>query len=310
MNTRLIACSYSVREAQSSGTPIVALESTLLAHGLPWPANLQTALDSQAAVREKGAEPATIAIVGGRLCIGLDDAQLEYVARSGKFIKASRRDIALAISKGMDAATTVSATIAIAMMAGLTVMATGGLGGVHRNAGHSFDVSGDLDALQAASGMLVVCSGAKNLLDISATLEVLETRGLPVVGYQTDTFPAFTSTSSGLPLDWRTDSPQAAAAMWSLHRALGLPGALILAQPVPVQLAVPFEDSERAIACAMRSAANEAIRGKQVTPYLLNAVREFNGERTLEANRALIVANAALAAEVAVAAKALSDAAS
>ena len=222
-----------VAAALASGRGVVALESTLIAHGLPWPDNLETARRSEAAVREAGAEPATIAVLGGTIRVGLDDAELEGLARSDRFLKASRRDLGSAVARNLDAATTVSATLWIARRAGLGVLATGGLGGVHRGASTTFDISADLDELAEGDGMAVICSGVKSILDVPATLDALETRGVAVVGYRTDTFPAFTSESSGLPLETRVETPAEAAAIVRAHRTLGLPGALIIAQPVP-----------------------------------------------------------------------------
>ena len=215
------------------GGPVVALESTLVAQGLPWPDNLQTALESEAAVRRGGALPATIAVIGGQVRVGLNEAELESLARSGRFLKAGRRDLGAAVSRGLDAATTVSATLWIARSAGIGVMATGGLGGVHRGADRTFDVSADLDELARADGQLVVCSGVKSILDVPATLEMLETLGVAVVGYRTGDFPAFTSPTSGLPLEARVDSADEAARLVASHRELGIPGAVVLAQSVP-----------------------------------------------------------------------------
>lgn len=279
----------------------VALESTLIAHGLPRPDNLETARDSEAAVREAGAEPTTIAVLGGAIRVGLDAGELERLARApaGSVLKAGRRDLAWAVARGIDAATTVGATLWIARQHGLDVMATGGLGGVHRGAGRTFDVSADLDELARADGALVVCSGVKSILDVPATLEVLETRGVLVVGYGTDEFPAFTALSSGLPVEARVDTPAEAAELVRAHRKLGLPGAVVLAQPPPTGLALGREEMEAALGEALRRAEERGIAGKAITPFLLDAVREATGGRSLAANKALIVANARLAGEVA-----------
>ena len=207
------SCSAEVGEARAGGRPVVALESTLIAHGLPWPDNLETARGAEEAVRRAGATPATIAVLGGVIRVGLSDEELERVARSGTFLKAGRRDLAAAVARGLDAATTVSATLWIARRRGIGVMATGGLGGVHRDAATTFDVSADLDELGRADGVVVTCSGVKSILDVPATLEVLETRGVAVVGYRTDEFPAFLTRSSGLPLDVRAESPGEVAAL-------------------------------------------------------------------------------------------------
>lgn len=288
-----------VARALASAGPVVALESTLIAHGLPRPENLQTARASEAAVRRAGAVPATIAVVGGVVRVGLSDDELEGIARSKTFLKAGRRDLGAVVAKRMDAATTVSATLRIARDAGIGVMATGGLGGVHRGASESFDVSTDLDELARADGVLVVCSGVKSILDIPATLETLETLGVLVVGYRTGHFPAFTTRSSEIPLEWRADSPDEAAAIVRAHRALGLPGSVVLARPVSSAVAIEGDELRAALAVALDEARRRGISGKAITPFLLDALRQETGGRSLEANRALIVDNAGLAGEVA-----------
>jgi pseudouridine-5'-phosphate glycosidase len=290
-----------VREALSEGRGVVTLESTLIAQGLPWPENIETAHQAEEAVRTAGAVPATIAVVGGRFHIGLAAEELERVAHLGSFVKASRRDLAVAVARGLDVATTVSATLWIARQAGLFVMATGGLGGVHRDAAVTFDISTDLDELARADGMLVVCSGFKSILDLPATLDALETRGVPIAGYRTDELPAFTTRSSGLPLETRVDSPAEAATLVRAHQAIGLPGAVVLAQPVPEADALDRETMETALADATAEARREHIAGKALTPFLLDRIRRATGGRSLRANRSLIVANARLAGEVAVA---------
>ena len=281
----------------------VALESTLIAHGLPWPDNLETARASEEAVRGAGAEPATIAVLGGSIRVGLTPEELEELARlpAGSILKAGRRDLAWAVARGRDAATTVGATLWVARRQGIGVMATGGLGGVHRGAERTFDVSADLDELARGDGALVVCSGVKSILDVPATLEVLETRGVLVVGYGTDEFPAFTTISSGLPVEARVDSPAEAAELIRTHRRLGLPGAIVLAQPPPADLALSRDEMESALGGALRLADERGIVGKAITPFLLDAIREATGGRSLAANKALIVANARLAGEVAAA---------
>jgi pseudouridine-5'-phosphate glycosidase len=246
--------------------------------------------------------PATAAVLGGVPRLGLDADELERMARApGGFLKAGRRDLGFAVARGRDVATTVSATLRLARRAGVGVLATGGLGGVHRGASESFDVSTDLDELARADGALVVCSGVKSILDVPATLEVLETRGVPVVGYQTDEFPAFTTRSSGLPLDCRADTPAEAAAVVVAHRLLGLPGAVVLAQPVPEAVALDRDVMEAALAAALNEARALGVSGKAVTPFLLDRLRAATAGRSLAANTALIVANAGLAGAVAVA---------
>ncbi|HWE35732.1 MAG TPA: pseudouridine-5'-phosphate glycosidase, partial [Isosphaeraceae bacterium] len=289
-----------VAGAIAGGRGVVALESTLITHGLPWPENLDTARASEEAVRRAGAVPATVALLGGVVRIGLDAQELERVAREpGGFLKAGRRDLGWAVARRLDAATTVSATLRLARTAGIGVMATGGLGGVHREAATTFDVSNDLDELARADGCLVVCSGVKSILDVPATLEQLETRGVLVVGYGTDEFPAFTTGSSGLPLDARVDTPGEAAAVVAAQRALALPGAVVLAQPVPEADALDREAMETALADALAEARRQNVTGKAVTPFLLDRIRRATGGRSLRANRALVAANARLAGEVA-----------
>ena len=291
-----------VSQALQDGRGVVALESTLIAHGLPWPENLETARQCEANVRQAGAVPATIAIFQGVTRIGLSDDELEQLAqaRSVRFLKASRRDLSICLAQLKDAATTVSATLWIARMAGIPIMATGGLGGVHRGASTTFDLSTDLDELARADGVGVVCSGVKSILDISATLEYLETRGVAVVGYRTDTFPAFTTVSSGLPVESRVDTPDQAAALLRIHRGLKLPGAVVLAQPVNVDDALDRQVMETALAQGLELAQRRGIQGKAVTPFLLDHLRASTGGRSLQANKALIVANASLAGEIAV----------
>jgi len=294
--------SPEVAGALARGGGVVALESTLIAQGLPWPVNLETARAAEDAVRRAGAVPATVAVFGGEVRIGLTGHELEGVARTpGGFLKASRRDLGWVVARGLDAATTVSATLWIARKAGVGVMATGGLGGVHRGAAETFDVSNDVDELARADGVLVVCSGVKSILDVEATLELLETRGVAVVGYRADEFPAFTTRSSGLPLGARVETPEDAAEVIAAHRALRLPGAVVLAQPVPENVALDRGEMERALTGAAAEARARGVSGKAITPFLLDRLREATGGRSLAANTALIVSNAALAGAVAVA---------
>lgn len=288
-----------IARALAEGRGIVALESTLITHGLPAPDNVAVALASEAAVRAAGAVPATVAVLGGAIRVGLTGAEIEALARTAGVFKASRRDLGACVARAIDAATTVSATLRVARLAGIGVMATGGLGGVHRGAGATFDVSTDLDELARADGMALVCAGAKSILDIPGTLELLETRGVPVVGYGTDTFPAFTAESSGCPVEHRVDSPAEATRVVRAHRALGLPGAVVIAQPVPAEVAVPGDLMAGAIDSALAAAAAAGVVGKAVTPFLLDRVRQATGGRSLVANKALIVANAALAGRIA-----------
>jgi pseudouridine-5'-phosphate glycosidase len=322
MSAERFEFSQAIGSVAKRNGPVVVLESTVIAHGLPRPDNLETALEMEAVVRECGALPATIAILDGVVRIGLSPAEIEHLARSadsqshtgslktgpletaspGQFPKANRRDLSVLLAHHGTAATTVSATLWLAIRSGLgpCVMATGGLGGVHLGAADSFDISTDLDALARADGSIVVCSGFKSILDVAASLEALETRGVAVVGYRTRDFPAFTTVSSGLSLEHRVESPEEAALLARTHRELGLPGAIVLANPAPVAEAVDRDLMDSALEAAFQ-AARRNVSGKGITPFLLEAVRRATGGKSLRSNRALLVANARLAAEVAVA---------
>lgn len=289
-----------VREALSAGQPVVALESTLIAHGLPWPTNLETANSAELAVRESGAVPATIAVWKGQPTVGLSATQLAKLARATDVLKASRRDLSTAVAQQRTAATTVSATMYLAAQAGLGFFATGGIGGVHRGASESFDISADLIEL-ARTPVLVVCAGAKSILDLPRTLEMLETLGVPIIGYGTDRFPAFYVRDSGLPVSARCDTPDSAAKLFAAHVRMGGGGA-ILAQPVAENVALSREEVNEAISEAEKEAVARGVRGGALTPFLLARLAEQTQGRTLRANQDLIVANARLAAEVAVSA--------
>lgn len=287
----------AVAAALHSGRPVVALESTLIAHGLPWPLNLQTARAAELAVREEGAVPATIGVWRGRLTVGLTDEELEGLARNEEVLKASRRDLACAVVQGLTAATTVAATMFLAHQAGIRLFATGGIGGAHRAAEHSWDISADLLEL-SRTPVAVVCAGAKSILDVSRTLEVLETHGVPVVGYATDEFPAFYLVSSGERVCARVDNPEQAANLLSIHWQLGGAG-VVLAQPVVADVALEEGEFEVAFRQAERQAADASVRGKELTPFLLNRLAEVTEGKTLHANQVLVIANARLAARVA-----------
>lgn len=292
----------AVRAALEAGRPLVALESTVISHGLPWPDNLELARKMEATVRAAGAEPATLAVLAGRVHIGLSDSELEHLATSTTVLKVSRRDFPVAFAQQRDGATTVAGTLIAAHWAGLRVFATGGIGGVHRTAGGqpSTDISADLPEL-ARTPVIVVCAGAKAILDLPATLEWLETHGVPVVGYQTDEFPAFYSRSSGLQLEARADSPEAVAA---LARALwdsGLGGGMLVTVPCPAEAARPAEEMERAIALAVPEAEARGLRGKALTPFLLSRIAELTHGASKAANLALLQNNARVAALIAVA---------
>jgi len=297
----LLQLAPEVAQALAAGRPVVALESTLIGHGLPWPRNLETARRLERTVRRAGAVPATVAILDGELVVGLDGAGLERIARAGpRVVKVSRRDLAWVVARRLDGATTVAGTMMIAAAAGIGVFATGGIGGVHRGAGTSFDVSADLEEL-ARSPVAVVCAGAKSILDLGATLEALETRGVPVIGYRTGRFPAFYVRASEHPLEHRAGDVRDLAAVVRSHRRLGLAGGLVIANPIPQEHALDPEPVAAAIERALADAARDGVAGKALTPYLLRRLEELTGGATLDANAALVEANARLAAELAVA---------
>lgn len=291
--------SDEVREALAAGRPVVALESSLIAQGLPVPHNLETALAAEAAVRESDAVPATTALEDGRLIVGAERELLERLADPERVVaKAGSRDLGPLLARGAIASTTVSATMRAAHLAGIAVFATGGIGGVHRGASSSFDVSSDIDEL-AATPVAVVSSGAKSILDLPATLEMLETRRVPVVGYGIEELPAFFSTSSGLPLSHRVDGPAAAAAAIAVHRSIPGAGGMLIVQPPPADLAIDAAEVDAWIAQALRDAEERGIGGGAVTPHLLSFVARASGGRTLRVNIGLIVNNARTAGLIA-----------
>jgi pseudouridylate synthase len=277
--------------------PVVALESTLIAHGLPWPVNLETARAAEQTVRDAGAVPATIAVWKGAPTVGLSAEELEALAQSKDVLKASRRDLARAVEEPRTAATTVAATMHLAHAAGIQVFATGGIGGAHRDAAQSFDVSADLMEL-SRTPVLVVCAGAKSILDLPRTLEIVETLGVPVVGYRTDRFPGFYVRDTGLPVSARVDDAPAAARLFAAHLRIGGSG-VVLAQPVAEEVALSSEEVQTAVGQAHADAASQGVTGAALTPFLLARMAELTGGKTLRANQALIVANAQLAAGVA-----------
>jgi len=292
-----LTVSDEVQAALAERRPVVALESTLIAHGLPWPVNLETARESEAAVRAAGAVPATVAVWHGVPIVGLNSAQLEELATSKRAFKASRRDLGAAVALKRLAATTVSATMALAHAAGIAVFATGGIGGVHP--GDQMDISADLTEL-ARTPVLIVCAGAKSILDLPRTLECLETLGVPVFGYRTDRFPAFYVAESLLPVSCRVDSPGEAAVAFAAHVRMGGRGA-VLAQPCPAEVALGEAEFAEVWRFAEHDAQEAGVRGAALTPLLLARLAELTAGRTLSANRRLVVENARLAAEVAVA---------
>ena len=285
-----------VAEALANGQAVVALESTLITHGFAYPDNLATARAIQAAAREAGAVPATIAILHGQLTVGLDDAQLEYLATAKNVRKCSRRDLGIVVAQELDGATTVAGTMMAAAMAGIGVFATGGIGGVHR--GHPFDISADLEEL-SRTPVTVVCAGAKSLLDLPLTMEQLETRGVPVIGYGTDELPAFYSRSSGLPVDARADTPEQVAAIVRARRALGIQGGELVAVPVPAADELSHAEAEAAIAQATQLADESGVTGAAVTPFILAKIAELTNGRSKRANVALLLNNARVAAHIA-----------
>ncbi|MHA7876112.1 pseudouridine-5'-phosphate glycosidase [Roseivivax sp.] len=294
----LVHLSAPVAAALEAGKPVVALESTIITHGLPRPQNLEVARRIENTVRENGAEPATIAVLEGRLCVGLDDAQLEWLADAERVAKLSRADMAVCMAEGRTGATTVAATMIAARMAGIEVFATGGIGGVHRGAEQSFDVSADLQEL-ARSPVTVVAAGAKAILDLPKTLEVLETLGVPVMAYGQDMLPAFWSRSAGLRAPLRMDSPGVIARAHRMRREMALDGGQLVANPIPEDAEIPRAEMTPMISRAMQDAADHGITGKEVTPYLLQRIYELSEGRSLEANVALVLNNAALGARIA-----------
>jgi pseudouridine-5'-phosphate glycosidase len=289
-----------VAEALMAGRPVVALESTIITHGMPYPENLATALSVEEEVRANGAVPATIAVIDGVLRAGLDRAAIARLGKGGEVVKASGRDLAAAMLRKMSAGTTVSATMRIAHLAGIPVFATGGIGGVHRGAERNFDISADLAEL-AHTPVAVICAGAKSILDIPKTLEYLETLRVPVIAYGSDEFPAFYSNASGERAPERLDTPHEIAAAILLHRRLGSGTGLLIANPIPAEAALMGADIDAAIRAATEEAEAQGIGGKALTPFLLTRINELTGGASLKANIALIRNNAALAARIAVA---------
>ena len=289
-----------VAEALAAGKPVVALESTIISHGMPYPQNVQTALEVERIVRENGAVPATIAVIGGRLKAGLTAEEIEYFGKKGQAIaKASRRDLAVLCARGEDGATTVTTTMIIAHMAGIRVFATGGIGGVHRGAETTMDISADLEEL-GQTPVMVVCAGAKSILDLGLTLEYLETKGVPVIGYGTEELPAFYTRTSGFRVDYRMDSPAELAKAFKTQNDLGFPAGMLVTNPIPEEYAMPLEVITAAIDKAIAESVEKGIHGKQTTPFLLARVSELTGGDSLASNIQLVFNNARLAAKTAV----------
>jgi len=301
----LLEFAPEVAAARAAGRAIVALESTIISHGMPYPQNAQTAREVEAIIRAQGAVPATIAVLDGKIRIGLTDAELELLGRSPEALKVSRRDLPFVVASHKIGATTVAATMICAALADIAVMVTGGIGGVHRGAETSFDISADLQEL-ARTSVAVVCAGAKAVLDLRLTLEYLETHGVPVVGYGTDHLPAFWSRDSGFGVDARADTPADVARIMHAKWSLGLVGGLVIANPIPDRFELPRQRIEHAIEAAVRDAQAQGIAGKAVTPFLLGRVNALTGGDSLEANVALVRNNAMVAAKIAAAYAALS----
>ena len=291
----------AVAQALAEGKPVVALESTIISHGMPYPQNVETALKVEEIIRQNGAVPATIAILGGRLKAGLSPAEIEYLGKQGqKVTKASRRDLSVLVAQGADGATTVATTMMIAHMAGIKLFATGGIGGVHRGAETTMDISADLEEL-GQTDVMVVCAGAKSILDLKLTLEYLETKGVPVLGYQTQELPAFYTRTSGLKVDYQVDIPEMLAKILKTQHDLGLHGGILVTNPIPEQYSMDADAINAVIDQAIAEAQEKGIHGKETTPFLLAKVKEITGGDSLEANIQLVFNNAKLAAQTAAA---------
>ena len=289
-----------VQQALADGRPVVALESTIISHGMPYPKNVETALLVEQTLRDNGAVPATIAILGGRLKAGLSKEEITYLGKTGRSVaKVSRRDLPVICARGMDGATTVTTTMMIADMAGIRVFATGGIGGVHRGAQETFDISADLEEL-ANTSVMVICAGAKSILDLGLTLEYLETHGVTVIGYGTSELPAFYTRKSGFKVDYRIDSPAELAKAFHVKRELGLRGGLLVTNPIPEEYSMDKEVIDKAIAEAVEDAKKDGIHGKATTPYLLAKIKDLTGGDSLDSNIQLVFNNARLGAAAAV----------
>ena len=289
-----------VAQALAEGKPVVALESTIISHGMPYPQNVETALQVEQVIRDNGAIPATIAIIGGRLKAGLSKEEIDHLGKAGHAVaKASRRDMPSIVARGIDGATTVTTTMIIAHMAGIKVFATGGIGGVHRGAETTMDISADLEEL-GQTPVMVVCAGAKSILDLGLTLEYLETKGVPVMGFGTDELPAFYTRKSGFGVDYRVDTPEELAAMFKAQRELGFNNGMLVTNPIPEEYAMPKEVIDAAIEQALKESVEQGVKGKETTPFLLARVSELTGGDSLDSNIQLVFNNAKVAALTAV----------
>ena len=294
-----LSVSPEVRAALDAGKPVVALESTIISHGMPYPKNVETALNVEKIIRENGAIPATIAIIGGKITVGCTKEQIEYLGKKGLAVtKASRRDLPVLLMRGEDGATTVTTTMIGAAMAGIRVFATGGIGGVHRGAETTMDISADLEEL-AETPVTVICAGAKSILDLGLTLEYLETKGVPVIGYGTEELPAFYTNVSGFKVDYRLDTPKEIADAFKVKLACGLKGGMLVTNPIPAEYAMDPAYINKNIDEAIAECGRLGIKGKQTTPYLLDKIQKLTGGKSLEANIRLVYNNARLGALVA-----------
>lgn len=294
-----LAVSDEVKSALSENRPVVALESTIISHGMPYPKNVETALRVEETVRQNGATPATIAVIGGKMTAGISRDQIDYLGKRGLEVpKASRRDLPVLLSKGMDGATTVATTMIVAAAAGIRVFATGGVGGVHRGAETTMDISADLEEL-AMTPVMVICAGCKSILDLKLTLEYLETKGVPVIGYGTDELPAFYTRKSGLGVDYRLDTPLEVARAFDAKRLTRMQGGMLVANPIPEAYSMPPEIINKAIDEAVAECGRLGIHGKKITPFLLDKVQKLTGGDSLESNIRLVLNNAQLAAQIA-----------
>ncbi len=296
---KYLSVSPEVQEAIASGKPVVALESTIISHGMPYPQNVETALNVEKIIREAGAIPATIAIIKGKITVGLSPDEIEYLGKKGlNVIKASRRDLPVLLARGEDGATTVTTTMIGAALAGVKVFATGGIGGVHRGAETTMDISADLEEL-AQTPVMVICAGAKSILDLGLTLEYLETKGVPVIGYQTEELPAFYTRTSGFKVDYRMDTPKEIADAFRVKLDMGLVGGMLVTNPIPEEYSMDPEYINKNIADAIEEANQLGIKGKETTPFLLDKIQKLTGGDSLKSNIQLVFNNARLGAEVA-----------
>lgn len=296
---KYLEVSQEVKEALENNKPVVALESTIISHGMPYPQNYETALKVEKIIRDNGAVPATIAIINGKLKVGLSESEIEFLGKEGsKIIKVSRRDLAYIVANKLNGATTVATTMIIAELAGVRVFATGGIGGAHRGAETTMDISADLEEL-ANTNVAVVCAGAKSILDLGLTLEYLETHGVPVLGYQTKQLPAFYTRESGFELDYRIETPEEIAKIITTKWELGLEGGVVIANPIPEEYSMDYNLITESIENAVKEAEKNGIKGKETTPFLLGKIKEITKGASLEANIQLVYNNAKLASKIA-----------